>query len=121
MSIYCACSACWLLVGVDALLTTLFRGGGFYFYLQGKDAPIGPTPKTDAELGLVVKGDDVLLSRLLAAQVQVIKGDTQKADSVAVPDHLWVYAFLCGYGWMATGQGTYGLWACPLRPLSGVC
>ena len=30
--------------------------------------------------------------------MQVIKGDTQKADSVAVPDHLWVYAFLYGYG-----------------------
>ena len=30
--------------------------------------------------------------------MQVIKGDTQKADSAVVPDHLWVHAFLYGYG-----------------------
>jgi hypothetical protein len=28
--------------------------------------------------------------------MQVIKGDTQKADSAAVPDHLWVHALIYG-------------------------
>jgi hypothetical protein len=28
----------------------------------------------------------------------VVKGDTQKSDGVAVPDHLWIHTFLQGYG-----------------------
>ena len=28
----------------------------------------------------------------------VIKGDSQKADDAAVPDHLWLRAFVLGYG-----------------------
>jgi hypothetical protein len=27
-----------------------------------------------------------------------VKGDTQKSDGAAVPDHLWIHAFLQGYG-----------------------
>ena len=34
----------------------------FFFILEGEDAPVRPDPKTDAELGLVIRGDDVLLS-----------------------------------------------------------
>ena len=28
---------------------------------------------------------------------RVVKGDAQKADGAAVPDHLWIHAFLEGY------------------------
>ena len=66
----------------------------------------------------MVKGEDVgdvFSSLLLVAQVQVIKGDTQKADSAAVPEqHLWVYAFLCKYG--HKGYGPRHLRALGLPP-----
>jgi hypothetical protein len=29
--------------------------------------------------------------------MEVVKGDSQKADDAAVPDHLWLHAFLMGY------------------------
>ena len=29
---------------------------------------------------------------------EVIKGDSQKADNAAVPDQLWIRAFVLGYG-----------------------
>jgi len=88
-----------LFVGADALLTTSFRGGtNFSLFSSASnegDMP-GPAPKTDVELGLVVSG--FVTAHKTQAHVQVIKGDTQKADSAAVPDHLWVHAFLYGYG-----------------------
>jgi hypothetical protein len=102
-----------LFVGVDLLLTTSFRGGSSSSpsfsspFAAGGDTPapkvltlkafksVGPAPKSDGTLGLVAKpmggGPDY-------TNIQVIKGDTQKADRAAVPDHLWVHAFLCGYG-----------------------
>ncbi len=80
-----------LFVGADALLTTLFRGGTVFL----GDTP-GPAPKTDAELGLA--GSGVVTAHKTQAHVLVVKGDTQKADSAAVPDHLWVHSFLCEYG-----------------------
>jgi hypothetical protein len=92
-----------LFVGADALLTTSFRGGSISFGgsipfspgLVAATAP-GPTPKTDAELGLA--GSSLAAACKTQPHVQNVKGDTQKADSVAVLDHLWVHAFLCGYG-----------------------
>jgi hypothetical protein len=87
-----------LFVGADALLTTLFRGG---FQEFPEEERVGPAPKTDDDLGLAVGVGDTPPS--LAMQVQVIKGDTQKVDSTNVPDHLWVYAFLCSYGPEAHG------------------
>ncbi len=33
-----------------------------------------------------------------ATAEEVIKGDIQKADNVAVPDHIWLRAFVLGYG-----------------------
>jgi hypothetical protein len=87
-----------LFVGVDALMTTLFRGGSISGSIYGSiSAGIGPAPKTDAELGLVVMEDEAPTAWSLGVQAQVIKGDTQKADGAAVPDHLWIYVFLCGY------------------------
>jgi len=83
-----------LFVGAGALLTMSFRGGTVFSTFSG-DTP-GPAPKTDAELGLA--GSGVVTAQKTQAHVLVIKGDTQKADSAAVPDHLWVHAFLCGYG-----------------------
>jgi len=82
-----------LFVGADALLTTSFRGGTVFSTFSG-DTP-GPAPKTDAELGLA--GSGVVTAHKTQAHVLAIKGGRQKADSAAVPDHLWVHAFLCGY------------------------
>jgi hypothetical protein len=48
------------------------------------------------ELGLA--GSGFVTAHQTQAHVQVIKGDTQKVDSAAVQDHLWVHAFLYGYG-----------------------
>ena len=79
-------------MGANVLLTTLFRGNTVF----SGDTP-GPAPRTDAELGLAGSGV-VTGAHKTQAHVLVIKGDTQKADSVAVLDHLWVHAFLCGYG-----------------------
>ena len=85
-----------LFVGADALLTTLFWGGStrgstFSSASSVGDTP-GPAPKTDVELGLA--GSGFVTAHKTQAHVQVVKGDTQKADSAAVPDHLWVHAFL---------------------------
>jgi hypothetical protein len=100
----------FLFVGADALLPMSFWGGsisGSIFSLAG----IGRPPKTDTELGLVVMGDDAPTVWSLAVQVQVIKGGTQKANGAAVPDHLWIYAFLCGCG--LDGHGSDMPWAGP--------
>jgi hypothetical protein len=90
-------------LGRRALLTMLFRGGSS-FLAGGAVGPapklVGSVPKSDAALGLVVKDVGPVSKEQAHVQVnvQVIKGDTQKADGAAVPDHLWVYAFLCGCG-----------------------
>jgi hypothetical protein len=88
-----------LFVGADALLTTSFRGGTTFSPFSSAssegDTP-GPAPKTDVELGLMGLG--FVTAHKTQAHVQVIKGDTQKADSAAVLDHLWVHAFLYRYG-----------------------
>ena len=88
-----------LFVGANALLTMTFRGGTtrgstfspFSSALSEGDTP-GPAPKTDVKLG--PSGSGFVTAHKTQAHVQVIKGDTQKADSAAVPDHLWVHAFL---------------------------
>jgi hypothetical protein len=85
-----------LFVGADVLLTTSFRGGSSTFIFSPENATPGLAPKTDAELGLA--GSGLATTYKTQPHVQVVKGDTQKADSAAVPDHLWVHAFLCGYG-----------------------
>jgi hypothetical protein len=88
-----------LFVGADTLLTTSFRGGSstisFSPGLVAAATP-GPAPKMDAELGLA--GSGLATACKIQPHVRVVKEDTQKADSAAVPDHLWVHTFLCGYG-----------------------
>ena len=34
----------------------------------------------------------------VSTAVEVIKGDSQKAANASVPDHLWLRAFVIGYG-----------------------
>ena len=94
-------------MGADALLTTLFRGG---FQEFPEEERVGPAPKTDDDLGLAVGVGDTPPS--LAMQVQVIKGDTQQADSANVPDHLWIYAFSVTTGPERTGPAIYKHLAC---------
>ena len=55
----------------------------------------GPAPRSNEELGLVVNvpGDSSS-----SFDNHVVKGDQQKSDNAAVPDQLWTFAFLCGYG-----------------------
>ena len=38
------------------------------------------------------------VSMEVSTAVEVIKGDSQKADNSSVPDHLWLRAFVIGYG-----------------------
>ena len=88
-----------LFVCADALLTMSFRGGSSTFTFSPglvADATPGPAPKTDVELGLAGLG--LATAYKTQPHVRIVKGDTQKANSAAVPDHLWVHAFLCGYG-----------------------
>ena len=92
--------------GADLLLTARFRGG-FDSEGQGGLLP-GPCPLTDDELGLCPLPDEG--TGTLSSETQglswlsespddeVIKGDHQKADNAAVPDHLWLRAFAMGYG-----------------------
>jgi hypothetical protein len=64
----------------------------------------GPSPRSNKDLGLVVsppaRQDE---NRRFATRV--VKGDAQKADGAAVPDHLWIHAFLEGY----TREGEEGV------------
>jgi hypothetical protein len=93
-----------LFAGADSLLTTLFRGGGTSICdrgcngVDGTDGTYaGPCPKSNKELGLAAPSvwqDGKEATRL---DTPVVKGDFQKADGAAVPDQLWVCAFLQGY------------------------
>ena len=109
--------------GADVLLTAGFRGGSTKGRreTEGKGLP-GPRLCTDTELGLLPEAKlqrrDAGMSILAAAAEatiglastadkvigdshkadEVIKGDLQKADNAAVPDQLWLRAFVLGYG-----------------------
>ena len=103
--------------GADLLLTASFRGGlGCVLRSEGGPNRLsnvggvfqpGPRPLPDRELGLCPlepcldegagEGEDQDLV-LAEDGNEVIKGDHQKADDAAVPDHLWLRAFALGYG-----------------------
>ncbi len=100
-----------LFVGADVLLTMLFC---CFSKFEDGDAPIEPAPMTDAELGLVVRGDvggvgGVLLSWSFVAQVQVIKEDTQRQTVWPCWTSCGSMPFSAGTGTRATGFGTYRL------------
>jgi hypothetical protein len=84
-----------LFTGADFLLTLSFRGG-----LGGLKRVIpvtmGPRPLSHLVLGLSL-GDTVTGLATISSPVEVLKGDTQKADNAAVPDQLWLFAFAAGY------------------------
>jgi hypothetical protein len=61
---------------------------------------VGPSPRSNENLGLVVSSCKDRHDRHVKCQkfaAQVVKGDAQKADGAAVPGHLWIHAFLEGY------------------------
>ena len=85
-----------LFAGTDALLTTSFRGG--CSANSGDAVAFGPRPESNEALGLATQEEQEEDSAVLCFEELVVKGDTQKSDGVAVPDHLWLHAFLQGYG-----------------------
>jgi hypothetical protein len=94
--------------GADLLLTSCFRGG-ILGGLQDQGCLPGPRPRSDSDLGLAPRrqaqqrpseeyGALADEAEEYAGGDEVIKGDSQKADDAAVPDHLWLRAFVLGYG-----------------------
>ena len=76
-----------------AELTSSFRGG--LGGLKTSALPtVGPRPLSNSALGL---SPTSTLNHLLFHPVEVVKGDSQKADNTAVLDQLWLQAFLVGY------------------------
>ncbi len=103
-----------LFAGADFLQTLSFRGGLGGLRLGVPNLELGPCPLTNAELGLSLGQAHSLAPFSL---VEVLKGDSQKANNAAVPDQLWLHAFMVGYGnpcclaWhcLALGLGEEGL------------
>ena len=73
--------------------------------------PPGPRPLSDRELGIkraAPPQDEVspgekrpsveVPPQDVSTAGEVTKGDSQKADNASVPDHLWLRAFVVGYG-----------------------
>ena len=61
--------------------------------LPGQGLP-GPCPRSDQDFGLAAPQPlEPSYPNLL-----IMKGDAQKADNAAVPDHLWLEMFASGYG-----------------------
>ena len=98
-----------LFAGTDALLTMSFRGGcyGFGEAVVGEavvgeavvdSVAFGPHPESNKALGLATQEEHEEDSAVRCFNELVVKGDTQKSDGVAVPDHLWLHVFLQGYG-----------------------
>jgi len=85
-----------LFAGTDALLTTSFRGGcyGFGEAVGGEavdsvdSVAFGPRPESNAALGLATQEEQEEDSAVCCFDELVVKGDTQKSDGAAVPDHL---------------------------------
>ena len=121
--------------GADLLLTNGFRGG-LGGGLEGRGSLPGPRPRSDSDLGLAPAAKRLRPSEErepLEAEAdeyvggdEVIKGDSQKGDDASVPDHLWLRAFVLGYGaaghaarhWRALGraEGAVGFLADPAPP-----
>ncbi len=108
MAIICKSPPSKLLhTGADLLLTSVFRGG--LAWREGQEghtagAVPGPRPCSDADFGLSPACEQEhppetkLTMEEFALAEEIIKGDLQKADNAAVPDNLWLRAFVLGYG-----------------------
>ena len=83
-----------LFAGTNFLLTLSFRGG-LGGLRAGSVLCAGPRPLSNSDLGLVQSSGE---GQLPFQPVEVIKGDSQKADDAAVPDQLWLHAFSVGNG-----------------------
>ena len=76
--------------------------------MQGHKGSLpGLHPLLDTDLGLAPAAKrlqstatelDALAEEEYVVTEAVIKGDSQKADNAAVPDHLWLRAFVLSYG-----------------------
>ncbi len=87
-----------LALGASFLLTLSFQGGLRSVHRVTRPLAVsdwGPRPLTDSELGLAKMGT---AHNDNAVMLEVIKGDSQKADNASVLDHLWLHAFAMGYG-----------------------
>jgi hypothetical protein len=84
-----------LFAGANFLLTLPFREGLGGLRLGVPNLKLGPRLLTNAELGLSLGPAHSLAP---FSPVEVLKGDSQKADNVAVPDQLWFHAFVVGCG-----------------------
>ena len=58
---------------------------------QDEVSPLEKRPRVE-----VPPQDEVLIE--ISTAVDVTKGDSQKADNMSVPDHLWLRAFVISYG-----------------------
>ena len=63
--------------------------------VQPRSKVAGPFPRSNMELGLVVSPPTREEDNCHFA-TRIVKGDAQKADGAAVPDNLWIHAFLEG-------------------------
>jgi hypothetical protein len=106
MAAICASPPSKLLhTGADLLLTAVFRGGGVGRAREFL-VPPGPGPLSDLELGLLSSMNkqqrvEAPPQDKVSTVEAVIKGNLQKADNASVPDHLWLRAFVVGYGGVA--------------------
>ena len=96
----------------SVLLIAVFWGGGMGGRMGGTgggakrvrepSVPPGPRPLSNLELGLSSSSTtkrqrmEEPQDKVLAGTV--IKGNSQKAGNKSVPDHLWLRAFVTGYG-----------------------
>jgi hypothetical protein len=112
-----------LFAGADALLTTLFWRGsliGSLILSRHQIIPIlnnlhphshidsligslilsinkevaGPSHRSNKDLGLVVSPPEARQDKNQRFATPIVKGDAQKADGAAVPDHLWIHALV---------------------------
>ena len=100
-----------LFAGADFLLTSSFQGG-LGGLKTGLTWAMGLRPLSNSALGLAPPSSH---NQLPFQTVEVVKGDSQKADDAAVPDQLWLHAFLVGYedpGCLARHRSALGLGGC---------
>ena len=109
-----------IFAGADFLLTSSFRCvcGGLKTG-STRAMGMGPRPLSHSALGLAPPSSH---NQLPFQTVEVVKGDSQKADDAVVPDQLWLHAFLVGYedpGCLARHHLALGLGGCSVGGMTG--